>query len=277
MRTMSSNGDGRGARRPDRTSPVPLWAQVLADLERRLQAGELQDRFPTDRELVGAYGVSRQTAREAVRRLQAQGVLERERGRGTRVVQPELEQPVGSLYSLFRAIEAQGLPQESVVRVLEEREGPDAAARLGLAATEPLVHLERLRLAAGTPLALDRAWLPAAVAGPLIGASFERTGLYDELATRCGLHPAHGWERIRPVLPVAAERRLLGTAKTTAAFFIERLTSAMVAGEERPVEWRESLVRGDRYAFVAEWRGAWSGGPAAGEALVLPPPTWGDL
>ena len=35
-------------RRPDRNSPLPLWAQVLDDLRRRLAAGEFADGFPAD-------------------------------------------------------------------------------------------------------------------------------------------------------------------------------------------------------------------------------------
>ena len=51
----------------DRSSPLPLWAQLLDDLRDRLDAGEFAESFPTDLELTTAYGVSRHTAREAVR------------------------------------------------------------------------------------------------------------------------------------------------------------------------------------------------------------------
>lgn len=54
----------------DETSASSLWATVLADLRARLKAGEFADRFPSDRELVAHYGVSRHTVREAVRRLE---------------------------------------------------------------------------------------------------------------------------------------------------------------------------------------------------------------
>jgi GntR family transcriptional regulator len=36
---------------PDRNSPLPLWAQVLADLRARLARGEFTGRFPGDQEL----------------------------------------------------------------------------------------------------------------------------------------------------------------------------------------------------------------------------------
>ena len=91
----------------DRTSPVPLWAQLEAELRRRLVAGEFTQRFPTDRELVDTYKVSRHTARDAVDRLCTDGLLERRRGRGT-FIRPEFERPAGAIYSLFRAVEALG-------------------------------------------------------------------------------------------------------------------------------------------------------------------------
>ena len=55
-------------------------------------------------------------------------------------------------------------------------------------------------------------------------------------------------ERVRPVIPTAAERSALDIPSDVAAFAIERL----VCSEGAPVEWRQSLVRGDRYSFVVE-------------------------
>ena len=62
--------------------------------------------------------MSRHTVREALRRLREDGVLEPARGRGTRIHLPEIEQPVGALYSLFRVVESHGLEQRSVVRAV---------------------------------------------------------------------------------------------------------------------------------------------------------------
>lgn len=103
---------------PD-TGASPLWAQVLADLRKRLTAGEFAERFPADSELVDQYKVSRHTVREAVRRLQGEGLLERRRGQGSFVVGRPIEQSMGTMYSLFRSIEETGAVQESVVRALE--------------------------------------------------------------------------------------------------------------------------------------------------------------
>lgn len=232
----------------DRASPVPFWAQVLGDLTARLDAGEFDQRFPTDQELVAAYGVSRQTVREAVRRLADEGLLARERGRGTRVRRVEFEHTAGTLEGLFHQVEAQGVTQTSVVRIREVTTDAAVARRLKLPVRARLVHIERLRLADGEALALDRSWLPARVARALLEAEFTHAGLYDELARLCDVRIDGGVERVRPVIPTPAERRALGIKSDVAAFAIERL----VCSEGAPVEWRHSLVRGDRYSFVVE-------------------------
>ncbi|HWF74400.1 MAG TPA: GntR family transcriptional regulator [Solirubrobacteraceae bacterium] len=242
----------------DRSSPLPLWAQVLADLTDRLDAGEFDERFPTDHELVAAYGVSRQTVREAVRRLADEGLLARERGRGTRVRTLEFEHTPGTLEGLFHQVEAQGATQTSVVRVREQTTDAEAARRLELPARAELVHIERLRLADGEPLALDRSWLPARVAQRLLDAPLTHAGLYDELARRCGVTIVGGSERVRPVVPTAGERRALKLHQDVAGFAIERL----VRSETEPVEWRQSLVRGDRYSLVVELSPRGPGRPA---------------
>jgi GntR family transcriptional regulator len=227
---------------------MPLWAQVLSDLSDRLGAGEFDERLPTDQELVEAYGVSRQTVREAVRRLADDGVLTRERGRGTRVRRVEFEHTPGTLEGLTEQVEAQGFTQTSEVRVREVTTDAGVARRLKLSARARLVHIERLRLADGEPRALDRSWLPARVARRLLEASLTHAGLYDELARLCDVRIDGGMERVRPVVPTAAERRALAIPSGVAAFAIERL----VCSEGVPVEWRRSLVRGDRYSFVVE-------------------------
>ncbi len=236
----------------DRTSSVPLWAQLEADLRRRLLAGEFDERFPTDHELTAAYGVSRHTVREAIRSLNRDGVLRRERGRGTVIDRAEFEQRLGALYSLFQQIEATGAAQTSEVLDLAIVSDPAAAAALGLEPDAPLVRLERLRSADGEPLAVDCAWLPAEAARPLLDADWTHTALYDELEQRCGCRPDQGWERISPVIPSPRQRELLGLSHDVAAFSLQRLG---LCGD-RPIEWRVTVIRGDRFRFVADWSAA---------------------
>lgn len=233
----------------DRSQSTPLWSQLEADLRARLEAGEFADAFPTDLELTETYGVSRHTVREAIRHLNKTGVLKRERGRGTVVNRAEFEQSLGTLYSLFQSVESAGVEQTSEVLRCEVVKDSVAAAQLGVDESVELVLLERLRLAGGSPLAVDRAWLLRDVAEPLLDVDWSRTALYRELQLAGAPVPNQGWERLTPIIPSAVDRNRLGLRKSDAAFFLERLGSR----DGVVVEWRTTIIRGDRYRFVTDW------------------------
>ena len=233
----------------DRSSPLPLWAQLEAELRRRLEAGEFDDGFPTDAHLVSRYEVSRHTVREAIRHLNKTGLLRRERGRGTVVNRTEFEQPLGGLYSLFASIENAGVSQTSVVLELGRLADGEAASHLGLDADDELFYLERIRCAGDAPLAVDRTWMPLHVAEPLLDADFTHTALYDELERIGQPRPNRGWERLTPILPSFGDRDRLELSRNDAAFFLERLGQH----EDQVIEWRTTTIRGDRYRFVADW------------------------
>lgn len=228
----------------------PLWQRVLDDLERRIANGDIAGRFPTDRELTEHYGVSRHTVREAVRRLRARGLVDRHRGRGSFLNTEQLTQPLGGLYSLFRAVEAQGLEQHSEVLSRASVRDAEAAGRLGLPPGAELVRVERLRFAGDAPLAVDAVWLPADVGRPLLDADLSRGGLYDHLHRDGGLRITSVDETLEPLLPTDEVRDLLDLDAGEALFRVRRLGRS----GDRPVECRVTLIRGQRFVFTSAWR-----------------------
>ncbi len=238
-----------GARPIDRHADAPLWSQLEQELRRRMEAGHFERRFPTDRELMSIYEVSRHTARHAVSQLGADGILRRSRGVGTSVDRRTFERSLGSLYSLFQVVEESGVPQRSEVRALEIVTDAEAAEQLDLEPATPLVLIDRVRWAGDEPLAIDRIWLPADIAEPLLDADFTHTSLYNELDRAAGMHPNAGWERIHPGVPTDDERSSLHLEAREAVFSIERLGT--YNGE--PLEWRVTTIRGDRFTLLADW------------------------
>ena len=241
---------GIGPALPDRSSPVPLWAQVSADIRRRVADGAFGEGFPGEIALTEQYDVSRHTIREALRVLRDEGLLRSERGRGTTIEQNSYSQNLGTLYSLFRTIEDQGVTQRSEVRRLNTTTNASVAANLQLAANDELVVLERIRFADNEPLAVDTAWLPKDAAAPLLKADFTTGGLYDALASMCGVRPDAGHERVTAQTAPSHVAELLTLPSDVALLYIERTAYA----NDMPVEWRETYIRGDRFSFEAEWR-----------------------
>lgn len=231
------------------TTPGPLWQQVLTDLERRIASGDIVDRFPTDRELTEHYGVSRHTAREAVRGLRTRGLVDRQRGRGSFLNDDRLTQPLGGLYSLFRTVEDRGLTQRSEVLALEPVQDADAATRLGLAPQAELVRIERLRFADDQPLALDSVWLPADIGRHLLDIDLTHTALYQQLRERAGITITEATETLEPIIPDNDARTMLHLDHDEALLRVRRLGSS----GDRPVECRLTLIRGQRFLYTSSW------------------------
>lgn len=238
-----------GALLPDRASTVPLWAQVCDDLRRRIDLGEFPETFPGEIALTEQYDVSRHTVREALRVLRDEGIVRSERGRASTVEAASFSQRLDTLYSLFSTMDKRGIRQHSVVRRLATTTNPTVADRLGLRSQAKLVVLERVRIADGSPLAHDTAWLPWQVARPLLSLDFSERGLYAALEEYCGVRVDSGNEVISAHVAPRHIKDLLELPTGVAVQYIERTTYAGATA----VEWRETHIRGDRFTLEASW------------------------
>ena len=77
---------------------IPLYSRVATIIQHKIASGQYDpgDRLPTEDELVGNYGVSKITIRNALSLLEADGLINRIRGKGTFVADtiPEIKQSV---------------------------------------------------------------------------------------------------------------------------------------------------------------------------------------
>lgn len=127
----------------------------------RIGVGEL---LPTEVELAQREGVSRHTAREALRRVESLGLVDRRRGAGTRV---KAARPPARFHQAAQTVEdllAYGMATRlQLLRVRRQRAPRDIAALLGVAAGTPTVRIEaeRLEAAHAEPLAMLEVWVPA--------------------------------------------------------------------------------------------------------------------
>ena len=240
----------------DPAGGVPLHRQLESSLRSLIQSGQVRpgDNLPGELDLAAQLGVSRHTIRHALSVLVAEGLLRRERGRGTTVLpatqtQPLFERSLGSFYAFAWEVRARGAEQHSFI--LERKDGPAGPAlaeRLGLQPGEPIQRIVRLRTADGEPLVLETSVLPRRLAEQLDAQALERDSVYDVLEQRCGVRVVGARETIRPTALARSVARLLRVRPGAPAFRVERTTWS----EAGPIEWQESVVRGDRYLYSVE-------------------------
>lgn len=230
----------------DRHSPVPLYYQVAAQLEQAIERGVLEPGFKLGNEIALAdeLGLSRPTMRRAIQELVGKGLLVRKRGVGTQVVHGRVRREV-KLTSLYDDLASADKRPSTTVLCNEVVAAPEAvAAEMGVPAGTPVVHLERLRLASGEPLAILRNWLPES----LLSASdedLESHGLYEMIRAK-GTHLRIARQRIGARGATEWEAGHLGEPEGAPLLTMSR-TSWDDQG--RVVEYGDHVYRAETYTF----------------------------
>lgn len=234
-----------------RKSPVPLYSQVKDLLRERIarQRDEDHDQLPSERELARDLGVSRMTVRQATRELIAEGAIYTAPGRGTFLAPGEVTQQLIGLTSFSQEMTKRGLVPSSRVLEAGTITDSDVAARLQIAAEEPIVRIRRLRLADEEPMALETSHLPMSRFPGLLGIDFERRSLYEVLQSAFRVRFGSATQTIAAESATAAAATILGLRPGDAILVMERTT---LLDDGRPIEFVRSWYRGDRYHFAVQ-------------------------
>ena len=203
--------------------------------------------------MAAQLAVSRHTVRHALGVLTNEGLLRRERGRGTTVVSASpptiIERSLSTFYAFAWETRARGATQHSYVLERKILQADEAMAeRLSVAIGTDIERIVRLRTADEDPLVLETAYLPSEFSQALDSRVLEQDSVYDVLERRCALRITGARESIRPIVLPRATAKLLRASSGSPAFSVERTTWS----DRGPIEWQESVVRGDRYLYSVE-------------------------
>jgi GntR family transcriptional regulator len=190
----SRNGNSRTM---TNRSHEPAYRKIQNAIRRHIDAGQLKpgDAVPSERELARIHGVSLMTARHALTELARDGIVERRHGAGTFVAPPKVH--FNKLLGYTEQMAGLGLTARSriVSSSIVNRE-QEIAARLGLPPTAHLGRLERVRLAAAEPVALEICYWSAEEYPALMNAPLDRVSLFAVLERECGVELAYADEEI---------------------------------------------------------------------------------
>ena len=240
-------------------SVVPAAHKYLAvrDFLSALVAGELRvgDAIPSERALSERFGVSRMTVRQAIESLVADGVLEREHGRGTFVAPQRMDFEM-RLTTFGEEMRRRGMEPATVVLAARTVAAtPDVAAALDLEPGADVHYLYRVRSADGAPMSIEQAWVPADLV-PDLFADGPPESVYAALRA-AGVPPEWGEETLEAGEASEAEATLLELGAAHAVLRARRRTYA----ERGACMYSHACYRADRYSVWVPLR-------APGPAIV---------
>lgn len=223
--------------------PVPKHSQLRAILLRRIEHDLAPHAaIPSERELMAEYGVSRATVREAIRQLVDEDRLYRVHGKGTFVSGERIQSRL-HLASFTEDMRRRGLVAATILRSCTLVDPPlEARAALGLVPAAQTWEIERLRLAGGVPMALEKGYYPSAVLPGLDRHDLTRS-IYTTLASDYGLRIDRAEQTVWSVVADKDLAETLDYARGGPLMVFRRTSSAGPV----PVEHVTSWYRGDRY------------------------------
>lgn len=206
----------------DRSSPEPLYRQILDPIAQLIKSGELAPNQLLEDEISMAHRlqISRPTARRALQELVDSGLLMRRRGVGTRVTPSHIHRQL-ALTSLNGDLLKAGL--DTRTEVLEYKvhlATTEEVERLKCEPDEELVTIQRLRWTNAQPLALMNNTIPSRIAPTLTELS--RFGLYEAFAHH-NVFPTSAVQTLGAKNASKTEAKLLDIEPNSALFTMERI------------------------------------------------------
>ena len=232
----------------DRDAPLPRWAQIAAILRQRVaQQGDHISGL-SDQALAREFGVSPLTVRQAVQALVNDGLVVRQRGRGTFVVPKPMRGSLDHLEAFMQEWRVQG----GAVRI-EILERSVVAASIPVAGAlecrpgQPVGYLRRLRYSDDRPVAIDYRYIPADLNELLDNTDLEHEAIWETLERKLGLSPRQTNTTIKASVATSQEARLLELPAGSPV--LNRGLQLLVTGDRAAVA-GHSIYHPDRFIYA---------------------------
>jgi GntR family transcriptional regulator len=139
----------------DRKSGVPLYLQLATVIRHRIERGTLVEgsKVPSLHDLQGEFGVARITARQAMDRLESEGLISRHKGKGTFVKSNGTERHWLHLTTRWKALMRE-LSQNSPTQIPVDKPPPLPPLDKGIKPAKEYVYLRSVQSRDNDPYAV---------------------------------------------------------------------------------------------------------------------------
>lgn len=225
---------------------MAIYLDVRDDLYDKITSGVYKsgDKIPSERELSETYSVSRMTVRQAINVLVKDGVVYREKGRGTFVSVPNLYQD--NMKSFTQTLIEQNMhPTTKVIEASMVTHLKSISQILHMDPRTSYYKIKRLRLGDNVPIALETVYIPTKYVPGLLDHSLEHS-LYQVLEEQ------YGYEMTNIACEIEAcisNKILMGVMELKNQEGLLKITGITYDQNGRRIFYEESYYRSDLYKY----------------------------
>ncbi|WP_417671270.1 phosphonate metabolism transcriptional regulator PhnF [Roseibium sp.] len=236
----------------DRGAGIAVWRQISEWLKTEIAAGRFAEgaRLPAEADIASRFEVNRHTVRRAIAVLTSEGILRADQGRGTFVASAPISYPIGARTRFSEIVSGQDrTPSGRMIGSSVEPADAVIAEALSVSAGAPLLRIETLRVADGTPVLVGTSWFDQARFPGLV-AAYAETGSFTRALELCGVPDYTRKEtRVTAELVAAADAALLGLEPGQPVLVVE---SVNVDPVDAPVQYTRTRMAAERIQLVIE-------------------------
>lgn len=228
----------------DKKSPIPIYYQLKNLIKNSIESGVLKPgaSIPSEREYSEKFNISRMTVRQALKELESEGLIIRERGRGSFVARPKIEQK--NIMSFTQMVREMGMEPSTEVIDLKRTVTGNLHEKFMLDPSEGMFEVTRLRCADNIPVALETDYIPERFA-PDIDAKDLTGSLYRLLKEEYGIEVTASKAGFEAVMSDRYMERLLDIGRSIPLLKVESINIA-----QRPVFYEISFYRSDVFKYA---------------------------
>ncbi len=229
---------------------IPIYYQIFEELYKDIREGVYQegDRFPSETILCEKYQVSRGTVREALKMLFQQGLLIRERGRGTFVSETKIAQEFNRLMGFTELMKMnEKMAKAKLLEITIKPPNKKVQKLLELDELSQIVKIQRLRYGDNEPLIVERSYFVHRIFKPFLAYDLENESIYELMYRETDFRLGNAQQSIEAVIAGPAESELFGIAPGTPLLLIKRLISLKDGSR---FQYSEDMYRSDKLKFT---------------------------
>ena len=235
----------------NKASVIPIYYQIAQYFHNLIGQNKLLpgQAIPTENEICMMFGVSRMTVRRAISELVAEGMVYAQKGKGTFVSKPRLDNDGFNLNDFYKEMIQKGMqPQTKLLEVKIVKADDVLAEKLKIEHNTRCLFFRILITANDEPLVYEVKYTVYEKQKPILESELKDPSLSNLAAMHTDSLPSTSKRTLMVATTTEEEARILGVQADMPVFLMEQFIFDF---NKRPIAWGKSIFRGDRYKLTS--------------------------